>query len=367
MANIVKFQSDSKAVEKIPGRSLALIDIEAAHKAYEDVYFQTTGKAWKFETFEQRSKNWIFYGNSKTYITVRPQKSGGYKLVTVVGDPDNQVESTKILMAAFVKILKENKPLWGLVNIPIYKLIMKATANKYFSKLNGDLLSDLLEKKFMTAVTKEGKVVNYKYPAIIPDFAITAGSISVDAQNDKVIVSDIDIGDHGPKYFIVSDQWIDLTVKLIGEKILQMKKTFATNDIQDELEQKYLEFLLSVIDKLGTLSGKNYLPNLPRELNAPEQTAALIQETIDRVILPRKRLKEQMMERRRESIAPRKLKEYVSRIKDLGHDKQSFLEDNSTFMKDLKIELNEMRAFSAKDNKFLNNDYGKFLRLALMN
>lgn len=188
-----------KEIQVLPGRQIKSVDLEILHKNYQKVYLETTGIAWDFETFSSKASNWIFYGNAKTYIAVRLQHSGGFKLAIAVGNPDNQVESIKVLIEAFSMIINEKKLVWALVDYNVASLLKKLYLGFY--QLDNKLLNSLL-KEFQG------------YPPIIPKYSITAGDF--DIQSNALIIKDESLGGKSYlKYFLVTDTWIYHTIDLI--------------------------------------------------------------------------------------------------------------------------------------------------------
>lgn len=93
-------------------------DIEHKYELFKETYEKTTGTAWDFEKFKDRSKNWIFYGDYNGYVAVRPQASGYYKLVGSAGD-------YKSVMRGINDLIKEDKPVWGMMSKELADLLVK--------------------------------------------------------------------------------------------------------------------------------------------------------------------------------------------------------------------------------------------------
>ena len=107
----------------------------------------------------QRAENWVFYGKDKTgYITVRPQKSGLYKLTGMAGNIRSAFEG-------FQELMSEGKPVWGLVSKEIssmaVRLGMKALEGPEFEKIMKTLLPNIPKGVFGGvdySVGRDGKI-----------------------------------------------------------------------------------------------------------------------------------------------------------------------------------------------------------------
>ena len=88
-------QTEEKRKFKYPNE----IDVDKAYQQFSESYQKSTGKAWEKYKFLNRIPNWIFYGDTdKGYISVRPQKSGLYKLVGIAGDDSNPISKLKSIL-----------------------------------------------------------------------------------------------------------------------------------------------------------------------------------------------------------------------------------------------------------------------------
>ncbi len=96
------------------------IDLDKAYEQFKGSYEKATGKAWGRGKFQDRAANWIFYGDDAQtgWITVRPQRSGLYKLVGMAGNP-------KAIIRAFDDLMSEGKPVWGMVSPEIQNMAVR--------------------------------------------------------------------------------------------------------------------------------------------------------------------------------------------------------------------------------------------------
>lgn len=147
-------------------------ELQHRYELFKDTYEKITGSAWTFEKFQERSKNWEFYGDYNGYIAVRPQASGYYKLVGSAGD-------YKSVMRGMNELIKLDKPTWGMMSEELSELLVKRynfhKPPKYLFKylfnlvkpkdFNGQILGDggVLFNYEDTGETKKYFVANTKY------------------------------------------------------------------------------------------------------------------------------------------------------------------------------------------------------------
>jgi hypothetical protein len=94
------------------------VDFDKAFELFKAQYEKATGVSWTREKFFDRAQGWEFYGDDNGFVAVRPQKSGFYKLVGAAG-------SNKSKFKGFSELLKEHKPVWGMVTDEIKNLLIK--------------------------------------------------------------------------------------------------------------------------------------------------------------------------------------------------------------------------------------------------
>lgn len=114
----VKFGWEQMIADDDPVYKASLKDIEHKYELFKDTYEKTTGVAWDFNKFKQRSENWKFYGDYNGYIAVRPQASGYYKLVGSAGD-------FKSVMRGLNELMQEEKPVWGMMTKDLADVLVK--------------------------------------------------------------------------------------------------------------------------------------------------------------------------------------------------------------------------------------------------
>lgn len=113
VTNMWHFMKDDDIIEKNKEDEL-----EHRYELFKKSYEKSTGFAWSYEKFKQRSQNWDFYGDYNGYIAVRHQSSGYYKLVGSAGD-------FKSVIRGLNDLLKENKPVWGVMTKELSELLIK--------------------------------------------------------------------------------------------------------------------------------------------------------------------------------------------------------------------------------------------------
>jgi hypothetical protein len=114
----VRFGWEQMIAEDDPNEKRDRQELEHRYELFKDTYEKQTGTAWDFDKFKQRSANWEFYGDYNGYIAVRPQSSGYYKLVGSAGD-------FKSVIRGLNELLKENKPVWGMMTKDLADLLVK--------------------------------------------------------------------------------------------------------------------------------------------------------------------------------------------------------------------------------------------------
>lgn len=102
------------------------IDENNAYDIFSASYQKATGKAWEKGKFIDRARNWIFYGDDKGWVTVRPQGTELLKLTGMAGHP-------KSILTGFNELIAENKPIWGMVSSDLASIAEK----KGFKALRG--------------------------------------------------------------------------------------------------------------------------------------------------------------------------------------------------------------------------------------
>jgi 2'-5' RNA ligase len=76
---------------------------------FKNTYEKATGTSWTKEKFLSRARYWEFYGSENGFITLRPQRSGFYKLTGMAGSPEGILRAMEELQATHL-------PVWGAVS-----------------------------------------------------------------------------------------------------------------------------------------------------------------------------------------------------------------------------------------------------------
>jgi len=94
------------------------VNLDQAYEIFKQSYEKSTGAAWAKDKFLSLARNWKFYGDDNGYVSVRPQRSGLYKLVGVAGSP-------KSILKGLHELLAENRPIWGMVSADMVPMAKK--------------------------------------------------------------------------------------------------------------------------------------------------------------------------------------------------------------------------------------------------
>lgn len=94
------------------------VQLDQAYEIFKKSYEESTGASWTKDKFLSRARNWKFYGDDYGYVSVRPQRSGLYKLVGVAGSP-------KSIYKGLHELLAENHPIWGMVSADMVPMAKK--------------------------------------------------------------------------------------------------------------------------------------------------------------------------------------------------------------------------------------------------
>lgn len=94
------------------------VNLDQAYEIFKKSYEESTGASWSKDKFLSRARNWKFYGDDNGYVSVRPQRSGLYKLVGVAGSP-------KSIYKGLHELLSENRPIWGMISADMVPMAKK--------------------------------------------------------------------------------------------------------------------------------------------------------------------------------------------------------------------------------------------------
>lgn len=152
---------------KLAQKTIEQLDKEIVWNKFKESY-EKKGPVWEKEKFMSRAKGWEFWGDDQGWVSVRPQLSGGAKLVGVAGNPKSILKGIKDLLEAY-----KSKPLWGLVSKNIRDMAIKLgleTINKEELKnlnqsITGGIGSGVLGGGSILGATDDGGVI-INYPDI---------------------------------------------------------------------------------------------------------------------------------------------------------------------------------------------------------
>lgn len=149
------------------------MDMDKAFDVFDASYKKTTGKSWDKEKFISRAYNWVFFGDDKGYVAVRPQRGGMIKLVGVAGNPKSVLSGFREMTSHYA-----NTPIWGAVSLDIADMTVRVDAN--FKKLTvpggvvGSMIFNVIKSKipasvFGGAVIKQANAdgtITFDYPDV---------------------------------------------------------------------------------------------------------------------------------------------------------------------------------------------------------
>jgi hypothetical protein len=121
------------------------LDIDATYEVFRSSYESTTGQSWTREKFEDRARNWTFYGDATGFVAFREQASGMRKLVGVAGDTSGVVIGLK-------QLVDEGKPTWGAVSEKIARAAKRFGFIAPHTYLGGALVMRLIMKAIPASV-----------------------------------------------------------------------------------------------------------------------------------------------------------------------------------------------------------------------
>lgn len=113
------------------GNQLTTKEINDLYDLFHDSYMNSIGSSWSIEKFRNRIKDWMLFGNSEGFVTVRQQRSGMLKLTGSAGNP-------KGVLFGLNELMLTNRPIWGVVTPDIAAMLKKKgfiIPNKIFVKL----------------------------------------------------------------------------------------------------------------------------------------------------------------------------------------------------------------------------------------
>ena len=112
--SVIKFlKTDLKESFKISPEK-----VDDYYETFKKSYDSSTGHSWSKDKFIQRAANWIFFGDSSGFVTVRKQNSGYYKITGSAGNP-------KSILKGLDELISENKPTWTAATENIANMLKK--------------------------------------------------------------------------------------------------------------------------------------------------------------------------------------------------------------------------------------------------
>lgn len=137
-------------------------DREKIYNIFKQSYEKATGSAWSQSKFNNRASQWLFFGTTDGFVTVRPQQSGFYKLTGVAGD-------RKGIMQGLQELTSQNFPVWGMLTPELGNILIKRYGFKKPSKIQAFLLSKLIPSNVFGNIdyvrNKDG-TITFKYPDV---------------------------------------------------------------------------------------------------------------------------------------------------------------------------------------------------------
>jgi hypothetical protein len=102
-------------------------------------YQKATGSSWDEGKFYSRASEWLFFGDPTGFVTVRPQKSGYYKLTGVAGN-------MKSILKALQELNTTHYPIWGMLTQELANILVRRYGfrmpNRVESFIIGKLISN---------------------------------------------------------------------------------------------------------------------------------------------------------------------------------------------------------------------------------
>ncbi len=100
-------------------------------------YVKATGVSWDERKFYSRANEWLFFGDPAGFITLRPQRSGYYKLTGVAGSP-------KSIMRAMQELTATHFPIWGMLTQDLANMLTKRFGFRMPNRLESFVISKLI-------------------------------------------------------------------------------------------------------------------------------------------------------------------------------------------------------------------------------
>ena len=102
-------------------------------------YIKATGSSWDEGKFYSRASEWLFFGDPIGFVTVRPQKSGYFKLTGVAGN-------IKSVMKALQELTATHYPIWGMLTQELANILVKRYGFRMPNRLESFIIGKLISK-----------------------------------------------------------------------------------------------------------------------------------------------------------------------------------------------------------------------------
>ena len=139
--------------------SLPYEDRDKIYNIFRQSYEKATGHAWNRSKFDSRASEWLFFGDTEGFITVRPQRSGFYKLTGVAG-------GRKGIMKGLQELADQKQPTWAMLTPELANILIKRYGFRKPNKLQAYLLGKLINSNVFGNVeytrNKDGSIT-FKY------------------------------------------------------------------------------------------------------------------------------------------------------------------------------------------------------------
>ena len=100
-------------------------------------YVKATGSSWDENKFYSRANEWLFFGDPTGFVTVRPQRSGYYKLTGVAGN-------IKSIMKALQELTATHYPIWGMLTQELANILTKRYDFRMPNRLESFIIGKLI-------------------------------------------------------------------------------------------------------------------------------------------------------------------------------------------------------------------------------
>lgn len=154
------------------------INPDNIYESFKNTYEKSTGNSWDKDKFFSRSQDWKFYGDQSGYVAVREQKSGMIKLTGMAGN-------ARSILKGLNDLLKENKPIWGMVSKDIANMATRVG----FKLVDSTIVKNNIMK--------------------IPSYVFGGAKIISVNEDGGVVFNYSDIG-NATKYLIGNDQYMSV-------------------------------------------------------------------------------------------------------------------------------------------------------------